>query len=166
MGLKPSNTTSGTRGPSDLDRHLDERLQLKHVKFHPHLLDIMLSQLDDAMPTVPEGSRINERDRVFCEEPRQYFRCDNEAQVQAKGLALLKAASQLASIISFLLAEESYVLLYPLDPSPSATPSNIPDHEVTFVSDYCEQRCFESRPLHPDTIDRIKRFAAVMSYLK
>jgi hypothetical protein len=163
---EPAPTSIAPRAPSDLDRHLDERLQLKDVKFHPHLLDIMLSQLDDAMPTIPEGSRINERDRAFYQEPRSNYRCDNEAQVQAKGLSLLKAASQLASIISFLLAEESYVPLYPLDPSPSASPGNIPDHEVTFFSDYGEQRYFESRPLHPDTIDRIKRFAAVTSYLK
>jgi hypothetical protein len=180
-GLDLPGPSKAPRAPSDLLRHVDERHQLKDVKFHPYLLDIILGQLDNAMPIIPEGSRIDERHQGFYEEVHKPYKSDNEAQLQAKAQGPLSAACKVASIISFLLAEESEVPFHPLQAGPSALTSNIPDHEVAFLTEYCEMEPFdesgiesdpfdesslEFRPLHPDTIDRIKRFAAVTSYLK
>jgi hypothetical protein len=168
MALDLSDTGNASRGSSDLSRHMDERHQMKDVKLHSHLLETIRSQLDDAMPTIPDGTRINERNEVFYEAPRGVYLSESEVQLQTQleGFVLLSAASRLASIITFLLAEESDVLFHPLCAHPNAWP-DIPDHEVTFVHNYCECTPFsESRPLHPDTKDRIKRFAAATSYLK
>jgi hypothetical protein len=56
----PSDTSTASRCPSGLDRHIDDRLVLKSVKYHPYLLDILLKKLDEGLAAIPEDIKIHQ----------------------------------------------------------------------------------------------------------
>jgi hypothetical protein len=146
---------------SNLNKHIDVRDQMKQVKFHPHLLPFLLNKFNNlketaTIPLTEEtpSPRNHWQGQQFYDVPRKLILANNVAQLQIEVKHMHDAATQLSSILLFLLLERSPVPfgLFPLDWLPL---ENYHDRRIVFNHAYCEDNRFNStgRPLERGTVD-------------
>jgi hypothetical protein len=159
-------TSKATRNVGPLDKHMAPIHQLKRVLYHPELLDILLTKLDEAIPAKEEIT-----DDVVTNISNlslHVFNPSNEAELQVQALAFLHPIVRVSSVLSFLLEETSQVHpLYPIEIRQSDLITNKTDHAFRFNHQYCEYFLdVFGKPLEKETQNRVKRLAAAGSYLK
>jgi hypothetical protein len=170
LGLGPAGRDNNTRPPSNLDKHMDRRHQLKRIRYHAGLLQILIKKLDDRVAALPQDSRIDDLEppefRIFSSVVKSRFEAANEAQLQYLAGHLLRPATEMSSILCFLLEEESDVETFPIFSMPSTLATDAPDDEIRFSSEYHTAFSSGSRPLKTATVKAIRCFGAALTFLK
>jgi hypothetical protein len=165
LGQGPPGTSNNTRPPSDLDKHMDRRQQLKHIRYHPSLIEILNTKLDERIGNLPQDSRIVQ-ESIFSFLAEVHREAANEAELQVHMRKITEAAVEISSMLCFLPEEASRVSNFPLIVMPSHVSADIPDDEIRFPPQYHEMSSFESRPLKPSTIKAVRCFDAALTFLK
>jgi hypothetical protein len=147
---------------------MDQRQQLRRIRYHPGLLEILHKKLDDRVGALPQDSRIVQ-ESTFSSVTQWPLEAADEAELQhVCAFELVEHAAEMSSMLCFLQEETTSVsdMKFPLFVSTSHLPADIPDHEVRFRSDYHERFSSGSRPLETATVKALRCFGAASSFLK